>query len=420
MLLVRASFLILACAALSLLLFLEWLHYDEYFCPDSCLDKIQLTSTLHRKDDVKDLLFKQPLRKPIQLNRRKTEYANLALERIQKLKDYSSHFCFGGEVFNDEKKTIEIDWFLRRCLFRNVGLDQKGKIVYHVPPEKRATLEFAKISFSRFFPATLAISKDPISKANYETRHFGKQNSEDKCLIFADDSDRTFLVGHDFDAIWSTFNAMAATQILSLENEVILVRRKSRREAEGKVWFTLARRVKLFESFLKEHPDNLLPLILLANKQRSLITFPTFTNSFLPKLYRDRALAVLNISVPIRNPQPIICLKGKNYRHTFLNHKTTLEHLSKQYNNSKVIEFWAYRRTNLAEEIKLMLSTDVFITPGGGGSFFSIFIREGGTVIYGKVKNSYLMLKLTKILKETLVGPVNQRKPRTRSMVYRS
>jgi hypothetical protein len=37
----------------------------------------------------------------------------------------------------------------------------------------------------------------------------------------------------------------------------------------------------------------------------------------------------------------------------------------------------------MREEVKWVAECDLYITPGGGGSFSGVFVREGSTVAYG-------------------------------------
>jgi hypothetical protein len=49
----------------------------------------------------------------------------------------------------------------------------------------------------------------------------------------------------------------------------------------------------------------------------------------------------------------------------------------------EVIEIQDGSKLSARAEVEMISRMDVYITPPGGASFTSIFIRNGGTVIYG-------------------------------------
>jgi hypothetical protein len=75
--------------------------------------------------------------------------------------------------------------------------------------------------------------------------------------------------------------------------------------------------------------------------------------------------------------------KSPTKGHAFLNHDEIVEYL-KRDDRFEVAEIRDGNSLTAKAEIELVANMDMYITPPGGGSFSSIFIRNGGTVIYGK------------------------------------
>jgi hypothetical protein len=139
---------------------------------------------------------------------------------------------------------------------------------------------------------------------------------------------------------------------------------------------------------LTEMDGALLPVAVFAPLAPNRMMFPTMASSYHFTLFKARALALLGLpQVSERRAKLRIGVRIKHDRgRRFLNHEEIVRYLRERYGEvADVVEYTPdeMKAFSMREEVEMARGLDVYLTPSGGGSFSGIFVRDGGTVIYG-------------------------------------
>lgn len=292
---------------------------------------------------------------------------------------YSSHYCTGGE-----NEFGEVNPFQRRCVFKNVvWARRKRTLVYNQDP----TLPFVNFSLLN---VGLAVNiqveinaKSPATPPPYNAQ---------SCHVFSHECNLGIKVGHDFDSVWNAFQALLSLRMLSKHNPVIVmgkIHKTGIYPPISKMWATLSGAGAMRGEYFK--PEHLtLACVVVTNRHHADVTFPTFTSSYIPQLYLQRALHLLALPsppapLPLDQAPRILVRYKEGTTHGFTPHDEIMQYIREIYPNCIVQELVATRESSLEEEIKLITQTAVYLTPGGGGSFTGIFLPPSATAIYGNV-----------------------------------
>jgi hypothetical protein len=139
---------------------------------------------------------------------------------------------------------------------------------------------------------------------------------------------------------------------------------------------------------LKELEGALLPVAVFAPLAPNEMMFPTLASSYHFTVFKARSLAVLGLpQVNEKRPRLKIGVRAKlGGGRGFINHEEIMDFLREKYGDvADVEEYLPDDMSNftMKEEVEMAQGLDVYLTPSGGGSFSGIFVRDGGTVIYG-------------------------------------
>jgi hypothetical protein len=322
---------------------------------------------------------------------------------------YTYHFCVNGdlpEAYENVRELRSPEWYKRQCVFRNLGWDG-SQFVYHIDPNHPPIWDFPsggeqnkpqttldpqilKDSVFRRDPklfTAFKFSSEPITSASYPVH--GEKSSDDVVHIYASRNqirDCKFYSGHDLaDEIWPIFNLMINTRTLGMNNVLLLsVKCEALRYPAGSKFWEIFAKDQVFLPDIEKKP-RVFSLLAAGDGSRTLFS-PTFPIGFLATLFRDYAYESFNITPADRSLRrcKIVVVK-KSPRHRFLNHEEIIQYLNQHYNNECDILSISPELMTAREEILVMSNTDIFLTPGGGASFGSVFLRDGAVAIYGNV-----------------------------------
>lgn len=199
--------------------------------------------------------------------------------------------------------------------------------------------------------------------------------------------------GHDFDYIWQAFRSMVDFNAHTVRHTQLVLHPFPYKEGcdslQSKFWQVLAKHVIASKDFFTLPGKRLVQRSVISRVKRFEV--PPFNDLLAPvyyRLFRDHALRISGASdAPRGNPVPIIGVREKEKRHRFTNHRDIVDHIAKTcaFCQIKELPESLYQSTSAAEEVMLVNSLDVYITPAGGGSYSALFLNDGASALFGKI-----------------------------------
>jgi hypothetical protein len=327
----------------------------------------------------------------------------LLLDDSEENSKYSSHYCYGGEFQEHWKTSLEDflpdDWAEKECVFRNIGIFN-GRFIYHQNPSFLANNVWGytnggahvidqplkAFQTSRGHDFHFVVTTEPI-RGYEKTFESLDEFHQPICYILALSRCYKWAIvpGHSMEYIWFTFQSMANSGMLSLQNRMWIHGMQKCNGEYPKIWHVFGdeKKVKLLENVTSLTSSNgLIPLLLIGKKHPREVVLP-FGEPSIARLFRDRALAVHGLNFEKRNRIPKIAIRMKTLKHRFTNIESMQLMIRKLCSLCEILLFHPEPLT-IKEELQFISNVDVYITPGGGGSYTSVFLKDGATAIYGK------------------------------------
>ena len=205
------------------------------------------------------------------------------------------------------------------------------------------------------------------------------------------------------DFMWPTFRAMAELNMLAPDNQIIVPDKLAhycQQNCSGVEqllsYFALRGMSQLSPRTMSSYSKAAWFPLVVAGTSNKFISH--HAASVLPgrKAFLFRELARITLLQSLsRAPRararsaPLIRVRNRGFRHRFLNHDAIVKHLAARFPNAVVDEtdmLSANREACISGtggEIRLMMETDILITPGGGGSFGAVYLPDHATAIFG-------------------------------------
>ena len=203
-------------------------------------------------------------------------------------------------------------------------------------------------------------------------------------------------IGHEFgDSTWVVFNTMLDTGMLSTDNQVVYFDMDGRHAVlEG------ARTADMLSSrplaSMQSFPGPTCFSWAAAGSGARYLFSPSLPTAAAWRAMHDfvyarfgldggpRRLAESQADAAAASPPIRILVRYKDHRHTFSNYPQIIADLQRCFPSSSVELYDPGNVTNTFHAEFLELSrTDVYITPGGGGSFMAPFLPVNSAVIFG-------------------------------------
>jgi hypothetical protein len=323
-----------------------WLALIEYEWTSSVVERSVFT-----------VAVTEPSQPPV-LSRVEERFVNSAL----------FHSVNGLNVEQPEQR-LRYDWTKRQCVLHGVGIDLDGTIVYYADPtEDRSDGFFDTVGR---FAVKYRIQESPIPT---------EPIMDNGTYVFvSNDCPISTGPGHDYDFCFTTFNLMVNTGMLALSNTIV----HATCETRTKTWDMMSKDVITMNQFKERVMGRIVHQVILGPLPAWSVNLPNLRFGYLGKMMRDRGLELLHVRSQ-RNDNPIIGVRKKTSRHRILNHDALLVHLRQRFPNYTVIEFEP-EKLSFKDEITLVHSMDVYITPIGGGSFSQMFMKDGSTAIHPEI-----------------------------------
>jgi len=304
---------------------------------------------------------------------------------------YSSHYCYLGA----NKTTLVHDWLKRQCVFRNLGFDSDGTLVYHRDPKARDgglpgfEKEDPKLLF-KGYGAKFRFTSSPIVESQTYSRGRYGPNSRDFAVVLVNlQRSYALIPGHDWDYLFHTFNGLFQTGMLSLDNQLVLATMEKKSHSFSKIWNGLQRNTVTLTKFRQTHNSSLLPFVVAIPALVELINWPTLNSGLFATIIRDRVITNLGLPQPpsvyttAASSVPVIRLRRKSASgHRFTNEEAIISHLRSKCIECQVL-FFEPASLSMSEEVAAIASTHIYITPCGGGSMSAVLLPDGAAAIIG-------------------------------------
>jgi hypothetical protein len=284
---------------------------------------------------------------------------------------YSSHFCFGKDTivhlgrgnpkFYQFSAIQDPDHPI--CIFRNLVWDESEHFVYYQAPGTATDPAISSLRMYTQFGVGFTIQQALIPQSlqvvgDSRTAHLFSQ-------VNPQFSWTTDTPGHSFDFVWSAFQAMVRTGLLSPRNKLVVLHRSTRPDTifYDCLFCTLLGDVVHIDSM---HKNIVFPLAVLNAAKTTQMSFPSFTSNFYFSLFKLRAKAIKGLQEPPLAPAGAklrVGIHKKEGGHAFLNHDEIMAHL-RMRDNLEVIELKAFNFTTENAELAAIDSLDIYITPG--------------------------------------------------------
>lgn len=190
--------------------------------------------------------------------------------------------------------------------------------------------------------------------------------------------------GHELaDGTWPHFHTMLELGMLALDNQVLYTPFSRSHEPAARSHDILSSRAA---RNLASYPNRTcFPWAISGTQDRSVLSPLPSSSSW--RALHDFVLARYKLPGTdisgITSSGIHIVVRHKQTGHTFTNYDHLMSELKRCYPSARTTLFVPETSASLKDEIELLSSATVYITPGGGGSFTSVFVPTSAAVIYG-------------------------------------
>ena len=338
-------------------------------------------------------------------------YKNHGQDILLSWKEQSSaHVCSGGtpiEVFHGTDHLagqVFMSPAKRSCVFRNLCWNFGGsglpEMIYFRGDERPLPFEYSNAHGPLFDPPSpLLVMGQLFDKDDSRTwltlRIMNGSIPESYTMAPADSihiiSANQYLenIGHELaDGVWPIFNTMLETRMLALDNQLVFL--DNARKSFGVHESLSQRPIK----YVSDFPDQVcFPWAIAGTGGRGLPS-PSLPSLFSWSLMQDfvfkrydlpfSALSVLGaVDGDKRAAEDLhIVVRHKPDSHSFTNYDDIMLELKRCYPSAK-LSLLKPEALSFAEEVRVLASASVYITPGGGGSFTAPFLPRNAVLIIG-------------------------------------
>lgn len=297
---------------------------------------------------------------------------------------YSSFICFGGEdmeCWNIDREFKPYDYTVRYCLFKNVLWDVDGNLVFYqdvnnVPlwdfDHGQTRFQFNAQEYQHAYGVNIRLVNSSLPTTSIE--RYGVDT-----VVFA----------HEYEeeeqqhlSVWSAFQAMASTAMLSLENEILV---SSKHAVLSRYWPTLSNKITRKEDFTA-HPVLLTHLVLTPINGRALLP-----HEELARVFQTRAFYLNNISKPpVHNTEERKMRIGVQVQPEY-DLQPIIDQLKQRYGGRSAgmdLVLIDDEFTSLREEIAVFSKLDLYILLFPGHTKLNLaFLTAGSIAVLGNTCN---------------------------------
>jgi hypothetical protein len=307
----------------------------------------------------------------------------------------SSHVCIGVspiEVFHgvDHRAAqVHMPAASRMCTLRNVCV-RDGTLVYFRDAAHPLPFLYSNVNGSVFQPPTplmftswqgttsLVVEDGPIP-ADFHYADAEPVHVLVTRYIVAEGN-----VGHALaDGTWPYFNSMLELGMTALDNQIVYLPLGNQQPARAHDILS-SRPARSLSSYPSR---TCFPWAIAGTHGRGVAA--PMPSSFAWRALHDFVFARYGLpstgspAGPGTTARVHIVVRYKDARHSFSNYDHIMKELQRCYPSVATTLFVPERATSLRAEIELLSSASVYITPGGGGAFTSMFLPATAAVIYG-------------------------------------